>query len=162
MSSRRNLLKIIGVSCLSWILYPYKFVLSETKKIINQNLTSKQKEIMFEEGTEKPFTSELLKEKRKGFYHCANCGNKLFSSEAKFDSGTGWPSFSEALPGAFKTKVDYSFGMKRIEYHCAKCGSIMDTFLTMAQAQLVKDFVIMGCVYYLSLQLDNHFYFLMI
>ena len=59
---------------------------------------------MFREGTERPFTSELLKEKRKGFYHCANCGNKLFSSEAKFDSGTGWPSFSEALPGAFKTK----------------------------------------------------------
>ena len=115
MSNRRNLLKIIGVSCLSWILYPYKFVLSETKKIINQNLTSKQKEIMFNEGTERPFTSELLQEKRKGFYHCANCGNKLFSSEAKFDSGTGWPSFSEALPGAFKTKVDYSFGMKRIE-----------------------------------------------
>ena len=78
MSNRRNLLKIIGVSCLSWILYPYKFVLSETKKIINQNLTSKQKEIMFNEGTERPFTSELLQEKRKGFYHCANCGNKLF------------------------------------------------------------------------------------
>ena len=101
MTLRWNLLKIIGLSCVSLILYPYKFVLSETKKIINQNLTSKQKEIMFEEGTEKPFTSELLKEKRKGFYHCANCGNKLFSSEAKFDSGTGWPSFSEALPGAF-------------------------------------------------------------
>ena len=114
MSSRRSLLKIISLSCLSWILYPYNFVLSETKKIINQNLTSKQKEIMFREGTERPFTSELLKEKRKGFYHCANCGNKLFSSKAKYDSGTGWPSFSEALPGAFKTKVDYSFGMKRI------------------------------------------------
>ena len=99
MSNRRNLLKIIGVSCLSWILYPYKFVLSETKKIINQNLTSKQKEIMFNEGTERPFTSELLQEKRKGFYHCANCGNKLFSSEAKFDSGTGWPSFSKLYQG---------------------------------------------------------------
>ena len=64
-----------------------------------------------------------MHEKRKGFYHCANCGNKLFSSESKFDSGTGWPSFSEALPGAFKTKVDYAFGMKRIEYHCAECGA---------------------------------------
>ena len=78
---------------------------------------------MFNEGTERPFTSELLKEKRDGFYHCANCGAKLFSSKAKFDSGTGWPSFSEALPGAFKTKIDYSFGMKRIEYHCANCGA---------------------------------------
>ena len=66
---------------------------------------------------------EFLKEKRKGFYHCANCGNKLFASTAKYDSGTGWPSFSEALPGAFKTKIDYSFGMERVEYHCAKCGA---------------------------------------
>ena len=95
----------------------------EIKKIINKNLTKKQKEIMFNEGTERAFTSKLLNEKRKGFYLCANCGAKLFSSEAKFDSGTGWPSFSEALPGAFKTKIDYSFGMRRIEYHCANCGA---------------------------------------
>ena len=78
---------------------------------------------MFNESTERPFTSDLLKEKRNGYYHCANCGAKLFSSTAKFDSGTGWPSFSEALPGAFKTKIDYSFGMKRVEYHCATCGA---------------------------------------
>ena len=78
---------------------------------------------MFNEGTERPFTSELLKENREGFYHCANCGAKLFASSAKFDSGTGWPSFSEALPGAFKTKIDYSFGMRRMEYHCANCGA---------------------------------------
>ena len=78
---------------------------------------------MFNEGTERPFSSDLLRENRKGFYHCANCGNKLFASTSKFDSGTGWPSFSEALPGAFKTKIDYSFGMKRIEYHCANCGA---------------------------------------
>ena len=64
----------------------------------------------------------LNKEKRDGFYHCANCGAKLFASTSKFDSGTGWPSFSEALPGAFKTKVDRKFGMIRTEYHCAKCG----------------------------------------
>ena len=77
---------------------------------------------MFGEDTEKPYSSHLNKEKREGFFHCANCGAKLFASNAKFDSGTGWPSFTEALPGAFKTKIDYSFGMKRIEYHCAKCG----------------------------------------
>ena len=78
---------------------------------------------MFNEGTERPFSSELLKEKRKGFYHCANCGHKVFASNSKFDSGTGWPSFSEALPGAFKTQTDYSFGMERVEYHCANCGA---------------------------------------
>ena len=123
MTSKRNFIKILSLSFLTLIAAPYKFALSEVKKIINKNLTKKQKEIMFNEGTERAFTSELLSEKRKGFYLCANCGAKLFSSETKFDSGTGWPSFSEALPGAFKTKVDYSFGMKRIEYHCAKCGA---------------------------------------
>ena len=120
---RRNFLKLINLSIISFIILPYKFLYSQSKKIINKNLTKEQKDILFNEGTEKPFSSALLHEKRKGFYHCANCGNKLFSSDSKFDSGTGWPSFSEALPGAFKTKIDYSFGMKRIEYHCAVCGA---------------------------------------
>jgi len=119
---RRNFFKLIGVSFLSTVLIPYKFLYSATKKIINQNLTEKQKDIMFNEGTERPYSSSLNHEKRNGFFHCANCGAKLFSSEAKFDSGTGWPSFTESLPGAFKTKIDYSLGMKRIEYHCANCG----------------------------------------
>ena len=120
---RRLFLKLFGISILGLLVAPYKFLYSQTKKIINQNLTNEQKNILFNEGTEMPFTSSLLHEKREGFYHCANCGNKLFSSVAKFDSGTGWPSFSEALPGAFNTKIDYTFGMKRIEYHCAKCGA---------------------------------------
>ena len=122
MILRRKIIKIIGLSFLSFISFPYRFLYSATKRIINKELTEKQKEIMFNEGTERPFTSDLLKEDRKGFYHCANCGAKLFASTSKFDSGTGWPSFSEALPGAFKTKIDYSFGMKRVEYHCANCG----------------------------------------
>jgi peptide-methionine (R)-S-oxide reductase len=122
MILRRKFIKIIGLSFLSFISFPYRFLYSATKKIINKELSEKQKEIMFNEGTERPFTSDLLKEERKGFYHCANCGAKLFASTSKFDSGTGWPSFSEALPGAFKTKIDYSFGMKRVEYHCANCG----------------------------------------
>ena len=92
-------------------------------KKINNNLSAEQKLILFEEGTEPPGSSELNYEKRVGSYHCANCGAKLFASNSKFDSGTGWPSFSEALPGAFETKIDYSFGMKRIEYHCANCGA---------------------------------------
>ena len=122
MIFRRKFLKTISLSFLTFFLLPYKFLYSATKKIINKNLSKEQKNIMFNEGTERPFTSELLKENREGFYHCANCGAKLFASSAKFDSGTGWPSFSEALPGAFKTKIDYSFGMRRMEYHCANCG----------------------------------------
>ena len=122
MINKRKTLKVLGASLISLIIFPYKYLYSAAKKIINPNLTNEQKDIMFNEGTERPFTSSLLDEKRVGFYHCANCGAKLFTSNAKFDSGTGWPSFSEALPGAFNTKIDYSFGMKRIEYHCANCG----------------------------------------
>ena len=121
--NRKSFLKLLGYSYLFFLSLPYRLLSSATKKILNPELSEAQKNIMFNEGTEKPFSSDLLKEKRKGYYHCANCGAKLFSSTAKFDSGTGWPSFSEALPGAFITKVDYSFGMRRIEYHCAKCGA---------------------------------------
>ena len=122
MINKRKTLKVLGASLISLIIFPYKYLYSAAKKIINPNLTNEQKDIMINDGTERPFTSSLLDEKRVGFYHCANCGAKLFASNAKFDSGTGWPSFSEALPGAFNTKIDYSFGMKRIEYHCANCG----------------------------------------
>jgi peptide-methionine (R)-S-oxide reductase len=115
-------IKILSLSFLSIALLPYRLAYSVTKKIINQNLSAAQKNIMINEATERPYTSPLNHEKRSGFFHCANCGAKLFSSKAKFDSGTGWPSFTESLPGAFKTKVDYSLGMKRIEYHCANCG----------------------------------------
>ena len=122
IKKKRNFLKLTGLSFLTAILLPYKLLYSATKKIINQNLTDEQKDIMFNEATERPYTSVLNHENREGFFHCANCGARLFASSAKFDSGTGWPSFTESLPGAFKTKTDYSFGMKRVEYHCAKCG----------------------------------------
>ena len=119
---RRSFIKVLGLSFISALLLPYNLIKAATKKLLNEALTEEQKNIMFNEGTESPFSSELNKEKRKGFYHCANCGAKLFASTPKFDSGTGWPSFSEALPGAFKTKVDRKFGMVRTEYHCASCG----------------------------------------
>ncbi len=90
---------------------------------VNPHFSDEGLKFLYSTYFKKREDSELLKENRKGFYHCANCGAKLFASHSKFDSGTGWPSFSEALPGAFKTKIDYSFGMKRIEYHCAKCGA---------------------------------------
>ena len=120
---RREFLKLVSLSLFYSLVLPIKSLLAVNKKIINKNLSDEQREIMFNEGTERPFSSDLNKEKRKGFYHCANCNNKLFASTSKFDSGTGWPSFSEALPGAFKTKTDYKFGMVRTEYHCAKCGA---------------------------------------
>ena len=120
---RRTFLKVLGLSLISSLLLPINFISASTKKLFNKDLIDEQKNIMFNEGTERPFSSELNKEKRDGFYHCANCGAKLFASTSKFDSGTGWPSFSEALPGAFKTKVDRKFGMLRTEYHCANCGA---------------------------------------
>ncbi len=120
---KRKFIKIVGFSIISTLFFSINFLKAASKKIINPNLSNKQKDIMFNEATERPYSSKLLNEKRKGFYHCANCGNKLFASTSKFDSGTGWPSFSEALPGAFKTKIDHTFGIKRIEYHCAKCGA---------------------------------------
>ena len=115
-------MKVLGLSYLLTTFFPYNLLYAITKEIINPNLTDKQKKIMLKGATEKPYSSPLNQEKRQGFFHCANCGAKLFASNAKFDSGTGWPSFTESLPGAFKTKIDYSFGMKRIEYHCANCG----------------------------------------
>ena len=120
---RRKFVKLLGFSYLSVIFLPYNLLHAVNKKIINPNLTNEQKKIMFDESTERPFSSALNYENRKGFFHCANCGAKLFSSNAKFDSGTGWPSFTEALPGVFVTKTDYSFGMKRTEYSCANCGA---------------------------------------
>jgi len=88
-----------------------------------KKLTQKQYHILFEKGTERPFTGELLHNKKNGKYVCAACGNKLFSSETKFDSGTGWPSFYDVIyEGSVKKTTDNSMGMKRIEVTCKKCG----------------------------------------
>jgi peptide-methionine (R)-S-oxide reductase len=79
--------------------------------------------VLREKGTEAPFSGKLLHEKSDGTYKCMVCGNPLFSSDAKFDSGTGWPSFDKALPGSVNLKEDDSHGMHRTEVTCAKCGS---------------------------------------
>ena len=91
-------------------------------KKINSKLTAEQKLILFEEGTELAGTSELNHEKRKGSFHCANCGEKLFDSDTKYESGSGWPSFYKSLPNVFETKTDHLMGYPRTEYHCKKCG----------------------------------------
>ena len=85
-------------------------------------MTPEQYAVLREKGTEAPFTGKLLHEKREGMYRCAACGNELFSSDTKFDSGTGWPSFDEALPDAVKLVADNSHDMHRTEVVCAQCG----------------------------------------
>lgn len=88
-----------------------------------KKLTPEQYEVMRLKGTEPPGTGEYLHEKRAGMYNCSACGNPLFPSDAKFDSGTGWPSFDQALPGAVKEIEDRGHGMLRTEVVCGKCGS---------------------------------------
>jgi peptide-methionine (R)-S-oxide reductase len=78
--------------------------------------------VLRQEGTEAPFSSPLHREKRAGVYRCAGCQRALFDSKAKFESGTGWPSFFQPLPGAIATKVDFKLLVPRTEYHCQRCG----------------------------------------
>lgn len=88
-----------------------------------QELTPEQYEVLRQAGTEPPFTGSLLYNKDSGMYTCAGCGAGLFSSDAKFDSGTGWPSFTEpALAEAVELLEDNSFLMKRTEVRCRRCG----------------------------------------
>ena len=79
-------------------------------------------QVLRQEGTERPFSSPLNNEKRAGIFHCAGCDLPLFSSKAKYDSGTGWPSFWEPLANAIETKVDFKLIVPRTEYHCRRCG----------------------------------------
>ncbi|MEK6909394.1 MAG: peptide-methionine (R)-S-oxide reductase MsrB [Nanoarchaeota archaeon] len=85
-------------------------------------LTKEQYHILREKGTEKPFTGKFYDNKEKGMYTCVACGNELFDSNVKFDSGTGWPSFYDAKPEAVKFIEDNSLGISRIEVVCTKCG----------------------------------------
>lgn len=100
-----------------------------TKKIplseedLKRRLTPEQYHILREKGTEAPFSSSILDSKEKGMYACAVCGQALFSSDAKYDSRTGWPSFDQSLPGAVEYFDDSAFGTRRIEVRCSRCGS---------------------------------------
>lgn len=79
-------------------------------------------EVLREEGTERPGSSPLLKEKRAGLYACAGCALPVYSSKSKYESGTGWPSFWAAIPGATATSSDRKLGFERVEEHCKRCG----------------------------------------
>ena len=87
-----------------------------------QKLSPQAFNVLRHEATERPFSSPLDKEKRAGTFTCAGCGNPLFSSRTKFDSGTGWPSFWAPLKGSVGSRRDFSLGLPRTEVHCARCG----------------------------------------
>ncbi len=100
----------------------FAFTLSDAEW--RARLTPEQFKVMRGHGTERACTSPLNAEKRQGVYNCAGCGQALFDTGAKFESGTGWPSFSQPIaPGAVGTTEDRSYGMLRVEVHCQKCGS---------------------------------------
>lgn len=99
-----------------------KFEIEKTPEEWRKQLTPMQYHILREEGTERPFSSPLLKEHRKGTFACAGCDLPLFSSDTKFDSGTGWPSFWQPLPNAVGERTDSTLGMTRTEVHCRRCG----------------------------------------
>ncbi len=85
-------------------------------------LTPEQYAVLFEEATERAFSHPLNDEKRAGTFICAACSLPLFASDAKFDSGTGWPSFTQPIQGHIETKRDFKLVLPRTEYHCSRCG----------------------------------------
>jgi peptide-methionine (R)-S-oxide reductase len=130
---RRNLIKLLGVAAVAPVVghsvfarqdeemtQMNKLELSEAEW--RKRLTPEQFRILREEGTEAPGSSPLLHEKRNGTFVCAGCGNPLFASSTKYESGTGWPSFYDHLPNALGTKKDFKLIWPRTEYHCARCG----------------------------------------
>lgn len=99
--------------------YPVQKTEAEWKK----QLTPIQFNVLRLKGTERAFTGAYWDHHEKGQYVCAGCGQPLFASDTKFESGTGWPSFNDPVPGSVETTVDRSYGMVRTEVHCARCGS---------------------------------------
>lgn len=118
----------LGVSALRWrgatakTVAGGQFEITRTPEEWRKLLTPEQYAVLREEDTERPFTSPLNNEKRKGVFACAGCDLPLFASETKFDSGTGWPSFYAPIEGAVGTGKDWTFGMLREEVHCRRCG----------------------------------------
>jgi peptide-methionine (R)-S-oxide reductase len=93
----------------------------KTEEQWRSGLTPEQYRVLREHGTERAGSSPLNKEHREGVFRCAGCGQALFTSDAKFDSGTGWPSFWTPMPNAVDTSTDRSHGMVRVEVHCSSC-----------------------------------------
>lgn len=129
-ASRRRLLAWIGAgaalplvaACGSGKANARAFPVRYSEAEWRRRLKAEQYDVLRRHGTERAFSSPLDREKRKGTFACAADGNPLFSSADKFDSGTGWPSFTRPLPGAIGTSTDYRLGYARTEVHCARCG----------------------------------------
>ncbi len=117
---------IAGASALRWWTgsdaEAKAFEVTRTDAEWRARLTSAQFDVLRGHGTERAFTSPLDREKRAGLFACAGCGLELFSSETKFDSGTGWPSFYAPLPNAIGSSTDYRLIVPRTEVHCRRCG----------------------------------------
>ena len=129
--SRRSFILILIMSFLRSIIKPNQVLASFKATDEDWNLSKEEWKnkldpesyyILREEGTERAFSSKLNNEKRKGIFHCAGCNQPLFTSETKFDSGTGWPSFWDPIKGSVETKVDFKLIVPRTEYHCSRCG----------------------------------------
>ncbi len=131
MLNRRLLLLTVALGAVGWRLgiggtaakAATSFAVTHSDAEWHKMLTSDQYAVLREEGTELPYTSELLNEHRKGNFACLGCEQDAFSSNTKFESGTGWPSFWAPIDGALESSRDTSFGMVRTEVHCSRCGS---------------------------------------
>lgn len=133
--TKRHLLTVLGGGALAavWVgrdLFPSagattmteSFPVTKTDDEWRTQLTREQYQVLRKHSTERPGTSPLLNEHRPGTFHCAGCAHPLYASETKFESGTGWPSFYDHLPGGIGTKSDRTLFMVRTEVHCANCG----------------------------------------
>ena len=137
MNSRRQFFTIAGAALglapvVAWLgrseivetteMPARRFPVEKTDAEWRAQLSEEEYSVLRDHATERAFTSPLNTEKRAGTFVCAGCGHLLFSSSTKYDSGTGWPSFWEPLPGAIGTSIDRSLFMVRTEVHCARCG----------------------------------------
>ena len=118
---------LLGLAAFRWLKVSpaqaaQKFEVEKSDAEWRAQLTPQQYEILRNQGTERPWSSALLKEHRKGIFACAGCDLPLFSSDTKFESGTGWPSFYQPLENAVAATEDRSYGMVRTEVHCRRCG----------------------------------------
>ncbi len=104
-------------------MHAHAFPVTRSDAEWRERLSEEQYYIMRQHGTERPGSCALLYEKRQGTFACAGCDTPLFASTLKFESGTGWPSFNDPIPGSVETTSDRSHGMVRTEVHCATCGS---------------------------------------